>query len=305
MDIILVSNKFAHARNFTVSVPQVTFLALLLGLLVVSLAVILNYFSLRHAVASQSPYLMSLLEVVQAEQTRKTHSYLRESLNSMASRLGEMQAKLLRLDTLGDQLTKLAGMKPEEFMFDQTPARGGAVSSIPPHEFSMSELADKLDNLSARVDDRTDKLGVLESMLTISHAKKQLQPTQLPVKAGWYSSNFGWRIDPFTGWNAFHEGMDFMASAGEVITAAAGGVVVYAALHPQYGNMIEIDHGNGLITRYAHASKLVAKVGDVVLGGQKIAEVGSTGRSTGTHLHFEVRQWGAPQNPARFLQVPG
>jgi murein DD-endopeptidase MepM/ murein hydrolase activator NlpD len=142
-------------------------------------------------------------------------------------------------------------------------------------------------------------------MLTISHAKKQLLPTELPVSVGWYSSNFGWRIDPFTGWNAFHEGMDFMAPEGEAITAAAGGVVVYAEPHPQYGNMIEIDHGNGLITRYAHASKLIAKVGDVVLRGQKIAEVGNTGRSTGTHLHFEVRQWGAPQNPARFLQVPG
>jgi murein DD-endopeptidase MepM/ murein hydrolase activator NlpD len=99
--------------------------------------------------------------------------------------------------------------------------------------------------------------------------------------------------------------MDFMAAEGTAITSAAGGVVVYSGLHPQYGNMIEIDHGNGLVTRYAHASKLIAKVGDVVLRGQKISEVGNTGRSTGTHLHFEVRQWGAPQNPARFLQVPG
>ena len=169
----------------------------------------------------------------------------------------------------------------------------------------MNELVEKVNRLAIQVDDRTDKLGVLESMLTISHAKKQLLPTQLPVSTGWYSSNFGWRIDPFTGWNAFHEGMDFMAAEGTPITSAAGGVVVYAGLHPQYGNMIEIDHGNGLITRYAHASKLIANVGDVVLRGQKIAEVGSTGRSTGTHLHFEVRQWGAPQNPARFLQVPG
>ncbi|MFN0040764.1 MAG: M23 family metallopeptidase [Burkholderiales bacterium] len=305
MDIILVSNKFTHARSFTVSAPQVLYLGLLMSLLVVSLAILLNYFSLRHAVSNQSPYLQSLLESVQAEHTRKTQSYLRESLNTMAARLGEMQAKLLRLDTLGERLTKLAGIKPQEFMFDQTPARGGAVSSVPAHELSMSELAEKVELMSVKVDDRTDKLGVLESMLTISHAKKQLLPTQLPVSTGWYSSNFGWRIDPFSGWNAFHEGMDFMAAEGEAITAAAGGVVVYSDLHPQYGNMIELDHGNGLITRYAHASKRVAKVGDVVLRGQKIAEVGNTGRSTGTHLHFEVRQWGAPQNPARFLEVPG
>lgn len=305
MDIILVSNKFTHARSFTVSAPQVLFLSLLMCLLVVSLAILLNYFSLRHAVSNQSPYLQSVLETVQAEHTRKTQSYLRESLNTMAARLGEMQAKLLRLDTLGERLTKLAGIKPQEFMFDQTPARGGAVSSVPAHELSMSELAEKVELMSVKVDDRTDKLGVLESMLTISHAKKQLLPTQLPVSTGWYSSNFGWRIDPFSGWNAFHEGMDFMAAEGEAINAAAGGVVVYSDLHPQYGNMIELDHGNGLITRYAHASRRVAKVGDVVLRGQKIAEVGNTGRSTGTHLHFEVRQWGAPQNPARFLEVPG
>jgi murein DD-endopeptidase MepM/ murein hydrolase activator NlpD len=293
MNIILVSNKLAQARSFTLSTPQMAFLGLLVCLVVVSLAVLLNYFSLRYAVTNQSPYLQSLLEAVQAEQTRKTQSYLRESLDTMAARLGEMQAKLLRLDTLGERLTKLAGIKPQEFMFDQTPARGGGVSSVPAQELSMSELLDKVDTLSLQVDDRTDKLGVLESMLTLS------------VSTGWYSSNFGWRIDPFTGWNAFHEGMDFMAAEGTAITAAAGGVVVYADLHPQYGNMIEIDHGNGLITRYAHASKLIAKVGDVVLRGQKVAEVGTTGRSTGTHLHFEVRQWGAPQNPARFLQVPG
>jgi murein DD-endopeptidase MepM/ murein hydrolase activator NlpD len=306
MNIILVSNKFAHARSYTVSTPQVLFLGLLLCLMVVSLAVLMNYFSLRYAVNNQSPYLQSLLEAVQAEQTRKTQSYLRESLDTMAARLGEMQAKLLRLDTLGERLTKLAGIKPQEFMFDQPPARGGPVSTMAPaKELSMAELGQKLDQLALQVDDRTDKLGVLESMLTISHAKKQLLPTELPVSTGWYSSNFGWRIDPFTGWNAFHEGMDFMAAEGEAVTAAAGGVVVFSESHPQYGNMIEIDHGNGLITRYAHASKLIAKVGDVVLRGQKIAEVGNTGRSTGTHLHFEVRQWGAPQNPARFLQVPG
>ena len=137
MNIILVSNKFAQARSFAVSTPQVIFLGLLLGLLVVSLAVLMNYFSLRYAVTNQSPYLQSLLEAVQAEQTRKTQSYLRESLNTMAARLGEMQAKLQRLDTLGERLTKLAGIKPQEFMFDQAPARGGAVSADPVEGTSM------------------------------------------------------------------------------------------------------------------------------------------------------------------------
>ena len=117
----------------------------------------------------------------------------------------------------------------------------------------------------------------------------------LPVQGGWYSSNYGWRIDPFNGQRAFHEGIDVIAEQGTPVHAAAGGVVVYADFHPQYGNMIEIDHGNDLITRYAHASKRLVKVGDLVLRGGKIAEVGSTGRATGTHLHFEVRQRGAPR----------
>jgi murein DD-endopeptidase MepM/ murein hydrolase activator NlpD len=127
----------------------------------------------------------------------------------------------------------------------------------------------------------------------------------LPVAGGWYSSNYGWRIDPFTGQRAFHEGVDFMAQMGTPIFAAAGGVVVYSDLHPQYGNMVEIDHGNDLISRYAHASRRLVKLGDVVLRGARIAEVGMTGRSTGPHLHFEVRQRGAPANPAQFLRLPG
>ena len=128
-------------------------------------------------------------------------------------------------------------------------------------------------------------------------------PTAAPVAMGWNESNFGWRIDPFTGQNAMHEGTDFMVDSGTPIHAAAGGVVVVAQFHPQYGNMIDIDHGNGFTTRYAHASKLLVKVGDVVQRGAVIALSGSTGRSTGPHVHFEVRYKGVAQNPNRFLQA--
>jgi murein DD-endopeptidase MepM/ murein hydrolase activator NlpD len=168
---------------------------------------------------------------------------------------------------------------------------------------SLSQLGAELDRLSKELEDRTDSLRVLETTLTEEHAKRQLIPTQTPIQRGYYSSGFGWRIDPFTGLNAFHEGLDFMAEEGAPVLAAAGGMVVFADRHPQYGNMVEIDHGNDLVTRYAHASKLVVKAGDVVLRGSKIAEVGNTGRSTGTHLHFEVRRGGAAQNPSRFLRM--
>jgi murein DD-endopeptidase MepM/ murein hydrolase activator NlpD len=223
----------------------------------------------------------------------------------MAARLGQMQAQLLRLDTLGDRLAKMAGFKAQELMFDQVPGRGGAVSSLPTYDLSLPELVRQVDVLTRQIEDRSEKLGLLDSILTFDGARKKLTPSALPVEGGWYSSNFGWRIDPFTGMRAFHEGVDFMAEAGTPVTAAAGGVVVFSDYHPQYGNMIEVDHGNELVTRYAHASRRLVRVGDVVLRGTRIAEVGNTGRSTGTHLHFEVRHRGAPQNPARFLRLPG
>jgi len=305
MNVILVSSNLARARSLTISKPQVAAMGATLLLLMLSAAVLMHYLSLRYAVAHGSPYLRTMVSSMQAEESERMQSYLRESLNTMASKVGELQARLVRLDALGDRLTKVAGLKPQEFMFDRVPARGGAESSLPARQLSLGELGAELDRLSQELEDRADKLRVLESALTEDYAKRQLVPTQKPVDGGYYSSNFGWRIDPFTGLNAFHEGIDFMAEEGAPILAAAGGVVVFAARHPQYGNMLEIDHGNDLVTRYAHASKILVKVGDVVLRGSKIAEVGNTGRSTGTHLHFEVRYRGAAQNPTRFLRMPG
>jgi murein DD-endopeptidase MepM/ murein hydrolase activator NlpD len=208
----------------------------------------------------------------------------------------------LRLDTLGERLSELAGLDPKEFMFEQTPARGGPSPEQEAKPLSFVDLGEQLDSLAGNLDDRSDKLGALESRLFLDYAEQQFVPTSLPVETRWYSSNFGWRIDPFTGFRTFHEGIDFMAPTGRSIRAAGAGVIVYSGKHPQYGNMVEIDHGNGLVTRYAHASKLDVTVGDVVVIGQKVAEVGSTGRSTGPHLHFEVRVRGAAVNPKKYLQ---
>ena len=305
MNVILVSNGLSKPRSFALGGPQVALMATGILLSIVSLAVLLHYLMLRYAISNDSPYLRSVLVSVHAQENERTQSYLRDSLNTMASKLGELQARLLRIDALGEHLTKAAGLKPQDFMFDRVPARGGPDSSLPAAQISMKQLGTTLDQLSKDLEDRTDKLRVLEYMLTEDSAKRQLMPTGMPVGHGYHSSNFGWRIDPFTGLNAFHEGIDFMSEEGTPIVAAAGGVVVYAGPHPQYGNMIEVDHGNDLVTRYAHASKLLVKVGDVVLRGGKVALVGNTGRSTGTHLHFEVRHRGAAQNPARFLRMNG
>ena len=305
MNIILVSGRLAKARTITLGLPQFVLLGLGMLVSVLALASAINYVMLRFAAELNIPYLQSILLSAQQEQHAKTESYLRENLNAMAVRLGQMQAQLVRLDTLGERLAKLAGFKPQDLVFSELPARGGAVSSLPPQDLSLGDFTRQLDLLTRQVDDRGDKLGVLESLFTLDSAKKKLVPTMLPVEGGWYSSNFGWRIDPFTGQRAFHEGIDVMAEHGTAIRAAAGGVVVFSDVHPQYGNMVEIDHGNGLITRYAHASKRLVKVGDVIVRGVKIGEVGKTGRATGTHLHFEVRQRGAPVNPAQFLRLPG
>ena len=276
---------------------------ILLTLLVAAFA--LQYLTLRFAPSLNNPLLNNLIMSAQQEQNEKTQSYLRENLDALASKLGQMQAQLLRLDTLGERLAKTAGFKPQEFMFDQPPGRGGAVSARPSHSLSLGDMNRQVDLLNRQMDDRTEKLGILDSLLIVDSAKKKMLPSVLPVEGGWYSSNYGWRIDPFNSMRAFHEGMDFMAEVGTPAHAAAGGVVAFSDFHPQYGNMIEIDHGNGLITRYAHLSKRLVKPGDVVLSGGNIGQVGSTGRATGPHLHFEVRQNGAPLNPERFLRLPG
>ena len=306
MNIILVSERLAKARTINLGVRQLAGMAMGLVVAVFALAGALNYFMLRYASELHFlPYLQNMMVSMQQTKQSQSESYLRDNLNAMAQRLGEMQAQLLRLDTLGERLAKLAGFKPQDFLFSEPPGRGGAPSTVPSRDFTLSDLAQQIERLTRTVDDRGDKLGVLESLMTLESAKKKLIPTMLPVLGGGYNSNFGWRIDPFNGQHSYHEGIDFAGGDGTPVLAAAGGVVVYAEYHAAYGNMVEIDHGNELISRYAHASKLHVKVGDMVLRGAKIAEVGRTGRATGTHLHFEVRQRGIAVNPAQFLQLPG
>jgi len=302
--IILVSSRLAKARSLTLTTAHVVGGALALTATVVALAGALLYVTIRHATEIKLPIVESLVLSAQKEQARKTEGFLRENLDAMAVKLGQMQAQLMRLDALGERLSALAGLKPQEFRFNEIPGRGGAIpSSVPPRSLSMEELGREVDALSRHMENRTDYLGILESTLFDARVKRKLMPTITPVEGSWNASSFGWRIDPITGQHALHEGIDFIADVGTPVFAAAGGVVIFAEYHYQYGNMVEIDHGNDFVTRYAHASKLFVKVGDVVQRGRKIAAVGSTGRSTGPHLHFEVRYRGVAQNPARFLQA--
>lgn len=304
MNIILVSNRFSKPRTLTLSVHQLALVATALAMMGAVLFGSFYYFVLRHAVEERNPLLTDLVREAQEDQTLRAQSYVRASLNSMAAKLGELQAQVLRLNTLGERLTKAAGIKPQEFQLDQTPGQGGADLGASSSPISLEDLNLKIKSLAMALELQSDRMGLLESTYTRNSAQKQFEPNAMPVGEGYHSSNFGWRIDPFTGLNAFHEGIDFVAKEGTPIKAAAGGVVIYADVHPHYGKMVEVDHGNDLITRYAHASSLTVKTGDVVVRGSKIAEVGSTGRSTGPHLHFEVRQRGLALNPLRYLKMP-
>jgi murein DD-endopeptidase MepM/ murein hydrolase activator NlpD len=252
---------------------------------------------------SISDELRFWLASAQRDEQQKQQVYMHESMDAMAKRLGQMQAQLLRLDTLGARLAKLSGMQPREFSFEQLPAQGGPYLPAPLQaDVTLRSMDEQLTRLTALVSDRSDKLIALETLLMQDSLSKKMLPSLAPATDAWYSSNFGWRIDPFTGKNAMHEGVDFMVPPGTSVHASAGGVVVYAEYHPQYGNMVEIDHGKDIVTRYAHASKLMVKVGQMVRRGQEIAKTGNTGRSTGPHLHFEVRYKGLAQNPVRFIQ---
>jgi len=304
MHIILVSNRLTNTRSLTLSTTHLVLGGVLLSLVVLVLAGSLFYLSLRHAAALKLPILESVVIAAQEQESRRTETFLRENLNTMAVKLGHMQAQLMRLDALGERLSALAGFKPSEFRFSELPGRGGALpNNLPSQSLSLPELRQQLDQVSRHMESRTDYLGILESQLFDAKVKRKLMPTIPPVETTWSASSFGWRIDPITGMQAMHEGIDFISEVGTPIFAAAGGVVTVAEFHHQYGQMVEIDHGNDFVTRYAHASKLLVKAGDVVRRGRKIAEVGATGRTTGPHLHFEVRYRGAAQDPARFLQA--
>jgi murein DD-endopeptidase MepM/ murein hydrolase activator NlpD len=308
LNIILVSSATARARTLSLDWRHWTAGSFGLLALFVSFTLLFNYMTLRYAAAINHPLLQAILLADQRQEAQKTQEVVQGHLNAMAIKLGDLQAKMLRLDGLGERLAKLAGLKPQELpgllQPGTTPGRGGPAPTLQ-RNLSLDEFNAMLGELAQQVDQRSDQLGVLEALLVSDSANKKFLPTLKPIEDAWFSSNFGLRLDPFTGQQSFHEGIDFPADVGTAIDAAASGKVIFADVHPAYGKMIEIDHGNGLVTRYAHCSALLVNEGDFVMRGQLIAKVGTTGRSTGPHLHFEVRLNGVPQNPARFLQASG
>lgn len=234
----------------------------------------------------------------QQAQLDDTRAQAQRELNALAARLAELQAQANRLNALGERLTQVAKLDDGEFDFDK-PVGIGGVGAV--HDMRAGELRAGLGQLGAQFDTSGGQLSVLESLLFNRTLDQATTPSSTPIANSYITSGFGGRADPFGGGAAFHKGIDFHANIGDPVLAVADGVVSYAGQRSGYGNVVEIDHGNGYITRYAHNSRLLVRVGELVHRGTEVARAGSSGRSTGAHVHFEVWMNGRVVNPSRFL----
>lgn len=300
MQLIVVDRRWSKPKSIYLGRGRLALIVSGLLLTVTGLSLAMSVVLLHLATKVELPAAQQVLGLMMRDQTQRDEQFVQSNVLTMARMLGDVQAKMLRLDALGERISKLAGIHPEEFNFKEVPGRGGPMSSDA-RPLSLHELQDQVAQVSHDVDQRSDYMNVVESQLVSNEARDALLPKGTPVSTGFVGSGYGYRTDPFTGARSMHTGVDFAAPAGTPIFAAAGGVVSAAEFTTDFGNMIEIDHGHGLSTMYAHTRRMFVKPGDLVRKGEKIGEIGTTGRSTGPHLHFEVHVNGSPQNPARYL----
>ena len=302
MQIMITHGGLARTRVLHFNRLQ---LAGMLAALIVVLTLLsgtVYHFVFLKAAREGWPVVSQLVKLIVHEFAQRDR-FMRENLDAMAQKVGEMQAKLVKLEAMGERVSGMAGVKPEEWMQIAKPpeAPGGKGGPfVPAQSPSYEQLNGWIGALDEQTDQNTDLFTMIESRLLEKRLASLMVPSSKPVD-GPVGSGFGFRTDPFSGRAALHTGLDFPTDVGTAINAAAGGVVLLTEFHPQYGNVIELDHGKGLVTRYAHTSKVMVKAGDIVRRGQLIGLVGTSGRSTGPHLHFEVLLDGVPQNPAKFL----
>lgn len=305
MNVIVFSRRLGRARQFelgrpvalTVTITAVV--AVLAGVLFAGVQLGRSEFLFKPS-AQVGEWGRKLeeqrLQVVDAKQE------LQNRLDALASRVGQMNAHVIRLDALGRRLTEMAHLDKGEFNFDSAPAVGGPEGLVEGALVSSPDISTMLDGLTRQIKDRERQLSVLESLISTRNLSSQIVPGGRPVTQGWISSYFGQRTDPFTGRNAYHRGVDFAGPAGSQVVAVASGVVTYAKDRFGYGKTVEINHGNGYVTRYAHNQRVLVNAGDTIQKGQSIALIGSTGRSTGPHLHFEVLKQGRAVDPMSFVR---
>jgi len=256
--------------------------------------------------APKDPEYFSRLSAELEDQRREigeARERAEDHMNALALKLGKLQAHIMRINALGQRLTSVAGLDQGEFDFSEEPALGGPEQIEPFPNTDAGDVTAQLDLLALQVDQRYEELSMLQSLMVDHQLMTDLTPEGWPVVGGYVSSRFGYRQDPFTGRRAFHSGVDIANRSGAPVKAMASGVVSFAGERAGYGLMVEINHGNGYTTRYAHTLATTVKVGEKVEKGQKIAVVGSTGRSTGPHLHFELLRDGKAVNPRRYLRA--
>ena len=267
-------------------------------------AAILLFTGLLLGATGRSAAGMAQVSLLQAkadqQQTRldQVRRGAQQEVNAMAARLGELQAQANRLNALGERLTRVGQLQDGEFDFNEPVGVGGNDKA---YDMAPQALNAGVVQLERQFAASGKQLSVLEALLFNRELDKNATPSRMPIVNSYITSGFGGRADPFGGGGAFHKGIDFKASVGDPVLAVADGVVSFAGVKSGYGNVIDVDHGNGYVTRYAHNSRLVVRVGDLVRVGQEIAKAGSTGRSTGAHVHFEVWENGRVVNPRKFL----
>ena len=307
MNVVIFGKGFGKPRQVNLSGRSAALFALLIiGFLGIA-AFAGGYFFSAHTGSGVSFNEVTALTDELKSQRRAiatTRQQTEDTLDAISIRLGQMNARIIRLDALGRRLTVMADLGEGEFDFDSVPAIGGpeeepfptgSAVAVPEMLYAMQELNDQLNNREAQ-------LGALESMLLDQHLSDRVYPQGRPVKSGWMSSYFGRRTDPFTGKPANHKGVDFAGKSGAEVIAVADGVVTWSSARYGFGKLIEINHGNGYATRYAHNSENLVSVGEEVRKGQTVALMGDTGRATGPNLHFEVLQNGRRVNPVTFIR---
>lgn len=295
MNIIFVSNRMGKAKSLSVLQAGM----LLAALVLVPVLLTLLFITPPKNIKEQGVKAMLPPQLKGSIISSQVH------LDAYAKELGELQARMMRLDAQSERLAKIAGEKSKVKSSAKSDAilpanRGGPLINARP--MTEKDLQEAIRELTKAVDLRDDSLSSIEASILQQSVLKDMLPNRSPINAAYNSSSYGWRIDPFNGNKAFHEGLDFTANTGTPIRAAADGIVSEAVHTPDYGNLVKIQHGSGLETRYAHASKLLVKAGERVVKGQVVAEVGSTGRSTGPHLHYEIRLNGESLDPRKYLQ---